>query len=839
MTGLAAQAQEGVIPTRVELSLDAEERAWLAQHPVLRVSGPRAFPPFYFFGEQNLARGMAVDYLQAIAEPLGLTLRFEGPLPWPETLNRIKAREIDIAPCIARSPEREAFLLFSRPFLSFPLVIFSRKDAPFIGGLADLQDRKVALVRDNVVNEWLRRDGIGIAPVIVGTPLEALQAVALGEAEATIDNLAAGSYLIDTHGLVNLKVAAPTTYGNYDLQMAVRKDWPILQRILDKALAALSPAEHAALRARWLSVRYEYGITPTDVLKWLLLVGLSVLAVLGVMLRSNRRLKLEIRQRNAAEITLREREAELQSIFKAAPIGIGVAKQRVVQQANDQLCAMTGYERSELLGQSTRHLYPSEQVFHDVGGMIYRQTREQGKCTVETQWRRKDGALIQVLLSSTQTDPLDAGRGITFTALDVTAARLAEAEIKRQNELFATLLKNLQVGVFMVEAPSGQPLLANEAACRLLGRGILPDASRQNLAEVYKACKLATREPYPLDEMPILRGMDGLSTYVDDMVVLHPDGSEVLLEVFGSPVLDDGGRVWASLVSFIDITQRRLAEAALHKANEELEQRVAERTRELQEANEQLKQLDELKSAFISLVSHELRTPLTSVLGYAKVTGRTFKKHFLPLAEGEVGLLPRGQLILDNLQVIESEGGRLSRLINDLLDINKIESGTTEWHDAPMNLAEEARAAARIMDSEIVEKAGVTVELALNLEVPPIIADRDRIRQVFINLLSNALKFTQTGTIRLVVAPVEQGTMVEARVRDSGVGIPPEDQERIFDRFYQVTQAQDTGKARGTGLGLAICRQIIEHYGGRLWVESVPGQGSTFIFTLPAMGGEA
>lgn len=142
----------------------------------------------------------------------------------------------------------------------------------------------------------------------------------------------------------------------------------------------------------------------------------------------------------------------------------------------------------------------------------------------------------------------------------------SQGETVRQNKLFTSLLKNLNVGVFMVEAPSGKPLLANDTALKLMGRGILPDATRDNLSQVYKAYKKDSNEPYPPEEMPILKGMNGISSHVDDMVVERPDGTKTLLEIFGSPVMDEDGKIWASMASFMDISERKQAEALLIKS---------------------------------------------------------------------------------------------------------------------------------------------------------------------------------------------------------------------------------------------------------------------------------
>lgn len=140
----------------------------------------------------------------------------------------------------------------------------------------------------------------------------------------------------------------------------------------------------------------------------------------------------------------------------------------------------------------------------------------------------------------------------------------------KQNELFSSLLKNLQIGIFMVESPGGKPLIANEAALTLLGRGILPDANKSNLSEIYKARKADTNEIYPAEEMPIVLGMQGITSHIDDMLVERPDGTKTYLEVFGSPITDINGEVWASLVSFTDITNRRETEKEIKESQEKL-----------------------------------------------------------------------------------------------------------------------------------------------------------------------------------------------------------------------------------------------------------------------------
>jgi len=172
--------------------------------------------------------------------------------------------------------------------------------------------------------------------------------------------------------------------------------------------------------------------------------------------------------------------------------------------------------------------------------------------------------------------------GIAGFNINITERIRAEEELKRsenalnrQNELFTLLLKNLPVGVFMVEAPSGKPIMANDAAMRLLGREIAPDSIHHNLTGMFNAHKVGTTEYYPEEETPIFLGMKGISAHIDDMVVTHLDGTETLLEIFGSPVIDNQGNIWASLVSFTDITERKNAEVTLKNSQEQLKQFAA------------------------------------------------------------------------------------------------------------------------------------------------------------------------------------------------------------------------------------------------------------------------
>ena len=238
---------------------------------------------------------------------------------------------------------------------------------------------------------------------------------------------------------------------------------------------------------------------------------------------------------------------------------------------------------------------------------------------------------------------------------------------------------------------------------------------------------------------------------------------------------------------------------------------------DLRAANQRLTELDRLKDDFISTVSHELRTPLTSIRSFSEIL---FDNPSLDLAQ-------RGAF----LNVIIKESERLTRLINQILDLAKMEAGRMEWKMADLDpgpAIEEALAATHGLFRE----RGVALEVDLPARLPAVHADQDRLVQVLVNLLSNAVKFCDPEDGRVMVETRPQAADLLIVVGDNGVGLSREEQRRAFEKF-QALREDLAHNLQGTGLGLPICRQIVEHFGGRIWVESKPGQGARFAFTLP------
>jgi signal transduction histidine kinase len=280
--------------------------------------------------------------------------------------------------------------------------------------------------------------------------------------------------------------------------------------------------------------------------------------------------------------------------------------------------------------------------------------------------------------------------------------------------------------------------------------------------------------------------------------------------------------------------------AELEDQKDALERRVVERTSDLVEARQAAEAANETKSRFLSNVSHELRTPLTSVVGFSKLISKRLADVVFPAVDagGDPKIERAMRQVAENLAIIVEEGDRLTNLINETLDLAKIESGKIEWRDEEVDIAEVVDRATSATASLLDPDRGPRLVVEVASDLAPIRGDRDRLIQVLINLISNAVKFTPQGSITII--GWQEDDTVHVAVSDTGLGIAPDDQARVFEPFTQVVDDRPASdRPRGTGLGLPICREIVERHGGRLWLESRLGAGSTFQFTLPIAGAAA
>lgn len=424
------------------------------------------------------------------------------------------------------------------------------------------------------------------------------------------------------------------------------------------------------------------------------------------------------------------------------------------------------------------------------------------------EWTAADDARLGILLIVTNlSEQRQVAQERAQLQKDAAAARAEADEASR----FRELVEAAPDAIVKVDS-NGMIVLINRATETLFGYTrdeLIGQPVEILVPAVYRGVHVAHRAAYT--ENPVARPMGhGLTLHA-----VKKDGTEFPVEISLSPVnTTDEVRTIAIIR---DVTERKRIEQQMRAMEHQFNQTLAAKNDELRIRNEEIQRADRLKSEFLASMSHELRTPLHTVIGFSQL-----------LAEEIQGPLNEKQRrFVDH---IHRDSQHLLELINDILDLSKIESGKIELRREIFEVAPEIRGVLESI-SQAADAKSIHLETKIDGD-PAVNADRVRFREILLNLLSNALKFTPMGGRILVDnGPAERGFCC-IRVQDTGIGIPEGQEEAIFDKFYQVGSTTK-GVREGTGLGLSITRHLVELHGGEIWVRSEPGKGSCFSFTLP------
>lgn len=507
---------------------------------------------------------------------------------------------------------------------------------------------------------------------------------------------------------------------------------------------------------------------------------------------------VDITERNKAEKILKEREAEISSILKVSPIGIGVVKNRIFTEVNDKFSEMVGYKKEELINKDSIMVYPDEEEYDHVGKTKYQQIKNKGTGTVETKFKRKDGMIIEILLSSTPLDPNNISEGITFTALDITERNFAIKALKESEARFKELFNNMSNGVVVFKAVNdGEDF-------------IIIDFNRG--AE--KIEKIKKEEILGKSLRLVFPGFKEIGVF-EKILHVYQTGKPEYLPV--SIYKDNRINIWrenyiyklpsGEIVSvYEDVTERKIAEEQLIKLNEELENRVKQRTQQLEEVNSELE-------SFSYSVSHDLRAPLRHIYGFSELLMKETKDQ---LKEKEDRYLNN---IINSVKNME-------KLINDILEFSRM--GRSKLNYTAIDFSLLIDESKKILAEDIKNRE---ITWAIK-KLPKIKCDISMMKQVFINLISNALKYTR----KRKNAEIEIGIInnnkneITFYIKDNGVGFNMEYSDKLFGVFQRLHNDKEF---EGTGIGLAIVKRIITRHGGKVWAEGKINKGATFYLTLP------
>lgn len=783
-------------PARTTLS-DAEARR-LRALPVLRVGFEVDRYPYSFMDGEGRFDGLAADYLAHLGEQLGLRLQHVPARDWDHLQQMVRAGEIDLVAAGTPDDFHHDAVAFSRAYEYFPEVIVISAHGPAITGSRDLDGRVVA-VRDEAGLIDRLRSQLGRTTFRPVSSNEAgLAMVAEQQADAYIGTLPAIDSLIRNHYAASLRVVGPAGL-DQELAFGARGEAQSLLPLFDRVLANMAPSQKRAIRARWLTSTYHYGVP------WGWVAGgiVAALSIIGVIVLAYARLHRLSRARVRAERALGAQLSFQRALLESVPYPI------FVKDAHDRYLAvnqayetMFGCRREALLGRRLDQAWLGPEA--DLAGM---RTADSALPTRrepahgELRLPSHDPAIPPrnvILWSHPFHYDTDGPAGRLATLVDVSEIRTAQARARSSEQRLSDITDAIPATVFQFRlSPQGERRFIYAAGNVQSLLGLSAEQLVDNERLLYDRLHPDDRQrlKHALQETAdTLRALPSL-----DLRLWSGDHWHWLRTEAGQPrQLPDGTLEWSGY--WIDIDAAHAQEQALHDAKARAESAAA------------------TKAAFLASMSHEIRTPMAGVLGLIELLART----------------PMNREQAHMLRLADDSAQAMLQILDDILDYSRIEAGRLAITRRPFDPRALVDSVAGLFTARAQEKrlrlhVVQDKRLAAQLE-----GDATRIRQVLSNLVSNAIKFTDSGHVSLTTTIVDAHDDVQ-RVRftiaDTGIGIGSEDLSQLFHPFAQV-ETREARQSGGTGLGLAISRRIASLMAGDLRLTSEPDVGTEAVFEL-------
>jgi len=876
------------------LALSAQERAWLRAHPIIRFTGDPNWLPYEAKDANGKYIGIVADHLALLEQQLGIDFQYIPTDTWTESLNLVNDHQVDMISETLDS-DLARTLKFTRPYLSSPVVIVMRDNQTYVDDVHTLGQRPVAVIRNYGYLTSVFAKYPDLNYLTVDSIQEGLQAVATGKAGAMFATLAQASYHMGEQGMNNLRIVG-TTGVDVELGFGIQPDMAPLVPLINRAMATIAPAEKRRILDAWgkerFTSRVDYSQIAAVVAVASAMLTLALLWIVG-MRRQQRKLRhseerfalameaaqagfwdyridtgevyfsalwmqmlgyapgelparistftelihpddtdriktahdallripstpidAEFRMRTKEgayrwvhsrgqifltdrdgnplraigthlDVTDRKAAEEHLHIFRqfadTANIGFGMASMdQRIEYMNTALRRMLGVGDDACVGENFERFYTPESK-RRIHNELLPVLKQDGTWVGEMEMVSADGSAIPTLESffvvrDNDGRPLRLGDVIT----DLSERRAAEAQ-------FSRLIHALPVAIIIADL-DGTIVLANPQAEQEAGR---PDSLvGMNTADIYAEPDMRER---------VLEGIRARGS-IDVMEVAYRTGDGSILSGLLSALPIQFNRAPAILGVIVNITERRRME------------------RDLQQAKDEAEAANRFKGQFLANMSHEIRTPMNAIVGLGHLLNRT-------------ELTPQQQDYLGKVQV---SARTLLTLIDDILDLSKIEAGQLRIETIDFDLGEVLDNVATMASTRLADKP---VEFVYDIDptVPSALrGDPHRLAQILTNLVGNATKFTERGSIVVRLHMLEETTPMRVRisVEDTGIGIAPDQQAHLFSPFKQA-DGSTTRLYGGTGLGLSICRQLCDLMGGSIQVDSTPGEGSRFSVELP------
>lgn len=767
-----------------------EELQWIKNNPTIKVGVDANWPPFEYVNEKGEYKGIASEYLEIISKYTGLKFEINAS-DWYSVISNIKDKKLDMLACAAKTSDRENYLNYVAPYLTIDVVVIAKKELN-IKSFDEIQNYTIAVQKGNFVYEKIKKKYPNAKFVFASSNKEAFDFVSYGKADVFIGNMPVFSYFVEKELYTNIEVKFKADFDKIDLSMAILKENTTLFNIIQKVMPKIIEDEKEKINKKWVfELKEEKSAHFTqEEITWI---------------KNNPKIKISgdffwppysFYDENGNYIGIVP--DIVNEVFKDSGLELEYVKTNswadtlsLIKNKKINLIDSISYSasRSEYLNFSNKYV----------------------------------GAEIVIISNNKETNYINSFNNITNKKIATVKGYSIIEDIKRDFPQIKNIkeydnaleglkeLSNSQIDYFILDIPSFEFYSKKHGLSNL---------------------KIAGPTGYNYGY--------GFGVKKDDVLLVSILNK--LLENIPTEKKDEIYRKWIKIdyeqkidyeliwniltisiiiLAIIFYWNRTLKEEITQK--EKIQKELEKERNNIQSLNEELKKAKDIaeniskqKSEFLANMSHEIRTPMNSVIGFTEILDKEI----------------RNPLHKEYLDSIKKGGNALLRIINDILDLSKIEAGKLEIRNESLNPTNLFLEIESIFHSKIISK-NITFIVDIDKTIPKyIIIDGVRIRQVLFNLIGNAIKFTQIGHIKLKVENVYKDNIKSKidlifSVEDTGIGIDEKNLETIFNAFEQQ-ENHDVAKYGGTGLGLAICTKLIKMMNGEIKVESQKNKGSTF-----------
>jgi len=781
------------------IHLSPEEKIWIKENPIVRVRIGNS-PPFMLTEEK--VQGIAIDYLTHIFDINGIKIKYisSSDVTWPKALEYIKRHEVvDMVPTAKITKERKKNMIFTDEYIFAPWVIFTRSDADFVSSIDDLNGKTVSVEEGYVMHLELKQNYPGIKLKVISANRKnfaqiPVRDLSTGLVDAYIGNLLSTTYAIQTKGYTNVKVAAPTPFDNHNQAMAIRSDWQELVSIINKSLASMTSEEHAAIRNKWLSIRYEYGINKVYVLKWVLSVtGIACFIIVFVLIW-NKRLKTEVILRKNMETALKDSEKKYKALFNNAQVALfrtGISDGKLLD-INERYADMAGYSTIE----DCMAEFNAADAWVDVSerDKLVEALQENGFVfDYETQVIRRDKAAIWISFSAT----IFSEKGyIEGSIVEITNRKQAEERLQNSQELLNEVGSIARIGGWEHDLVTSEATWTRETYNIVeIESGPVPGPDehlsyykpkdREILEEAYRL-SIETGEQFDLK-----------------LQAATTNGRSLWVRVVGRPEYRDGACVKMKGI-LQDITEQKTVEMQLQQA-------------------QKMESIGRLAGG----VAHDYNNISSIIIGYSELALEQVKQND-PLHEDLMEILTAAKRSTDITRQLLAFA-RKQTIAPKVLDLNDFIGNILKM---------------------VQRLIGEDIDLAWmpGTEVWPVKIDPSQVDQIIANLAVNARDaIADVGKLTIETKNISfdeeycadhagfiPGEYLLLAVSDDGSGIAPGILDKIFEPFFTT---KEVGK--GTGLGLSTVYGIVKQNNGFINVYSEPKKGTSIKIYLPRHEGQA